>query len=65
MEFVKFVQESFLWQYVEGPIGERATHHGGDQYRIDVRGRFFTQRVVCLWNALPATVVDSPSLGGI
>jgi len=37
----------------------------GDRCRTDVRGRFFTQRVVSSWNALPATVVDSPSLGGI
>ena len=34
----------------------------GDIYRTDVRGRFFTQRVVKVWNALPATVVDSPTL---
>ena len=34
----------------------------GDIYRTDVRGRFFTQRVVKVWNALPATVVDLPTL---
>ena len=34
----------------------------GDRYRTDVRGRFFTQRVVRAWNALPAAVMDSPTL---
>jgi len=33
-----------------------------DRYRTDVRGRFFTQRVVRAWNALPVTVMDSPTL---
>ena len=34
----------------------------GSSYRTDVRGRFFTQRVVRAWNALPAAVVDLPTL---
>jgi len=36
--------------------------HGG-RYRRDVRGRFFTQRVVAAWNALPAVIVESDTLG--
>ena len=35
----------------------------GSRYRGDVRGRFFTQRVVGPWNGLPATVVEADSIG--
>ena len=34
----------------------------GNRYRTEVRGMFFTQRVVRPWNALPASVVNSPTL---
>ena len=33
------------------------------RFRLDIRRKFFTQRMVTHWNRLSKEVVDAPSLG--
>ncbi|GAB0203485.1 hypothetical protein GRJ2_002814100 [Grus japonensis] len=63
------------YQYLKGPTGKMVrdclsgsvvTGHGfklkEGRFRLDVRKKFFTVRVVRHWNRLPREVVDAPSL---
>ncbi|KFV18520.1 hypothetical protein N340_06274, partial [Tauraco erythrolophus] len=33
-----------------------------DRFQLDIRKKFFTQRVMRHWNRLPRDIVDAPSL---
>ena len=35
---------------------------GQGRFRLDIRRKFFTQRVMTHWNRLPKEAVDAPSL---
>ena len=58
------VDSQRLFPQVEQTItrGHRFKVNGG-RYRGDVRGRFFTQRVVGAWNAQTVEVVEAETLG--
>ena len=45
--------------------GGRVLSSRSGRFRLDVKGKFFTERVVECWNRLPRDVVDAAIPGGV
>ncbi|RMC09074.1 hypothetical protein DUI87_14080 [Hirundo rustica rustica] len=50
----------FLQAATDRTRGQFGPHQG--KYRLDIRKKFFMEKVIMYWNSLPGEVVESPSL---
>lgn len=62
-QYLKGLQECWKETLYQGTvIGQRVTASDWKRFRMEIRTKFFTVRVVRHWNTFPAEVVDTLSL---